>query len=238
MPYQNRFERCEFKYLLSPQQKDSLLQAITDQMQPDRYGRTTIRNIYFDTDSYRLIRRSVEHPAYKEKLRLRSYRRAAAGTPVFVELKKKYNAVVYKRRLLLPQAAAIDCLCSKTPLPLESQIAREIDYFCRYYQTLQPKMFLAYEREAYSCAGSDLRITMDENIVFRQTELSLDSEAFGRSILPPQHCLMEIKTGCAMPLWLAHCLSENKVYKTSFSKYGTAYQTALGKKELGGKKYA
>lgn len=70
MVYQNVFKRYELKYLLTQDQKEKVLSAMEPYMSPDRYGRTTIRNLYFDTDNYRLIRRSIEKPAYKEKLRL------------------------------------------------------------------------------------------------------------------------------------------------------------------------
>lgn len=107
MAYQSVFKRYEIKYMLTAQQKQRILDAMEPYMAPDKYGRTTIRNIYFDTDNYRLIRRSIEKPACKEKLRIRSYRQAEPGSPVFVELKKKYQSVVYKRRLSLPEEAAM-----------------------------------------------------------------------------------------------------------------------------------
>ena len=88
MAYQTIFKRYEIKYLLTTVQKDLILQAMEPYMALDRYGRTTIRNIYFDTDNYRLIRRSIEKPAYKEKLRIRSYIKATPKSTVFVELKK------------------------------------------------------------------------------------------------------------------------------------------------------
>ena len=49
----------------------------------------TQENYYFDTDDFRLIRTSLDKPAYKEKLRLRSYRYAAKDDLIFAELKKK-----------------------------------------------------------------------------------------------------------------------------------------------------
>lgn len=107
MTYQTTFKRYEIKYLLTQKQKEIILQAMEPYMKLDDYGRTTIRNIYFDTDTFRLIRRSLEKPTYKEKLRIRSYQRTASEDPVFVELKKKYKSVVYKRRLTLPEAQVI-----------------------------------------------------------------------------------------------------------------------------------
>ena len=72
MAFQTVFKRYELKYMLTPLEKEIILAAMSPYMQLDKYGRTTIRNIYFDTDNYRLIRRSIEKPAYKEKLRIRS----------------------------------------------------------------------------------------------------------------------------------------------------------------------
>lgn len=129
MAYQSTFRRYEIKYLLTGQQKQAVLQVMQPYMKLDRYGRTTIRNIYFDTSTYRLIRRSLEKPAYKEKLRLRSYKMAQPEDPVFVELKKKYKSVVYKRRLTLPELQAEKSFRCGTALPVRSQIADEIEYY-------------------------------------------------------------------------------------------------------------
>ena len=67
------FERYENKYKLSPIQYEKVKREIEKKMRPDEFGETTICSLYYDTDNYRLIRRSIEKPEYKEKLRLRSY---------------------------------------------------------------------------------------------------------------------------------------------------------------------
>ena len=109
MAYQTVFKRYELKYMLTRAQKEKILQAMAPYMALDRYGKNTVRNIYFDTNDYRLIRRSIEKPAYKEKLRIRSYAQAEKDSTVFVELKKKYQGVVYKRRLPLQEREAMAC---------------------------------------------------------------------------------------------------------------------------------
>ncbi len=170
MSFQTVFQRYELKYLLTQEQKKKILQAMAPYMELDQYGRTTIRNLYFDTGNYRLARHSIEKPSYKEKLRVRSYSQADPESPVFVELKKKYRNVVYKRRIALPEKEAMEWLqggsCSQ-----DVQISREVDYFLSYYRNLAPVVFLSYEREAF--------------------------------------------------------FSEERIYKTSFSKYGTAYQSMI-----------
>ena len=224
MAYKSVFRRYELKYLLTQGQKEAVLSGISPYMQLDQYGRTTIRNVYMDTDNYRLIRRSIEKPLYKEKLRIRSYARADADSTVFVELKKKYDGVVYKRRIALPESAAMSWVTGKTVCPVDTQISREIDYFMSYYGELIPSVFLTYEREAfYERDGGDFRVTFDDNILARQEDISLRAEPYGRVILPEGRVMMEIKCSGAIPLWMTEILSREKIYKTPFSKYGRAY---------------
>ena len=228
MAFQTVFKRYELKYLLTPTQKNKILEAMSPYMELDKYGRSCIRNIYLDTDNYRLIRRSIEKPVYKEKLRIRSYSQANAESTVFVELKKKFEKVVYKRRLPLSEADAMAWVCRERPCPTATQISREIDYFIDFYGVLKPTVFLSYEREAYyDVSGSDFRVTFDENVLCRKTDLSLCADAFGTPILPEGTVLMELKCSGGIPLWMQRVLSSEKIYKTSFSKYGTAYSTLI-----------
>ena len=228
MKYQAVFQRYEIKYLISPEQKERLLQIMGSYMRLDKYGRTTIRNVYYDTHNYRLIRRSLEKPVYKEKLRVRSYAQASCDSIVFVELKKKYDDVVYKRRLSLTNVEATKWLSGEKNFSPPSQISAEIDYFLEYYETLHPVVFLSYEREAfYSLDGSDFRVTFDDNLLCRQQNLSLESDVFGTPLMADDQILMEIKCSGGIPLWMVHALSQEHIYKTSFSKYGTAYRNII-----------
>lgn len=233
------FKRKELKYLLDQRQKEALLRAMEPYMALDGYGRTTIRNLYFDTDNFRLVRRSMEKPIYKEKLRVRSYRQTRPDVPVFVELKKKYRSVVYKRRLSLTERQAMECLRKGGALPVSSQIAEEIQYFCEFYQDLRPQVFLAYEREAfYNLAGGDFRVTFDENILYRREALSLGTEVWGTPLLEEGQTLMEIKTVGSIPLWMTQVLSQEQIFRTSYSKYGSAYQRMICQGQEGGLLYA
>lgn len=238
MESQMVFRRYEIKYLMDRRQRAEVLKAMEPYMALDGYGRSSVRSVYYDTPDFRLIRRSLEKPVYKEKLRLRSYGSAGAGEEVFVELKKKYREVVYKRRIALPLAQAEACLDGRQRLP-DSQIGREIAYALAFYRELKPAVFLSYEREAYFLRdGGDFRVTFDEDIRCRQRELTLDSGAWGEPVLPPDRVLMEVKTAGAMPLWMARVLSRQKLYKTSFSKYGSAYENFILTEQKGVRQYA
>ncbi|MBE6568826.1 MAG: polyphosphate polymerase domain-containing protein [Ruminococcaceae bacterium] len=226
--FQTVFKRYELKYLLTTEQRDRILSVMQEHMTPDKYGRTTIRNLYFDTDTYLLIRRSMEKPLFKEKLRVRSYSLAGEGDTVFAELKRKYDGVVYKRRLAAAENRVMDWLSGRTDAPEKSQISHEIDYFLRFYGELHPTVFLSYDRQAYySRTDGSFRITFDENILARETALTLGEEAYGTFLLPEGKVLMEIKCAGGIPLWMTAILSAEHIYKTSFSKYGTAYTSLI-----------
>lgn len=225
------FKRHELKYLMDAEQTKAVYEALGEHMVLDRYGHSTIRNIYLDTDSYLLARRSIEKPLYKEKLRFRSYGRPEPDGKVFVELKKKYKSVVYKRRLTMPLDKAMAWFTSDTEDFPHTQIGEEIDFLRHRYTGIGPAMLLTYEREAYYAKdGGDLRITMDSNILVRLQDIRLDSEIGGHSVLPEGYMLMEVKTMYGYPEWLLEVLEQNRLYKTSFSKYGSAYkQIVIGR---------
>ncbi len=133
----------------------------------------------------------------------------------------------------------MECFASGKTLPICSQIGEEIAYFRSYYETLHPAVFLSYEREAYyALDGSDFRVTFDENILYREEDISLRSEIYGTPILREDQTLMEIKTSGGIPLWMSEVLTQNKLFKTSFSKYGTAYQQIMNEKVQRGVQYA
>lgn len=223
------FQRYEVKFFLTDQQRQALMPELERHFRIDQYGLHTISNLYYDTDRFDITRNSVEKPVYKEKLRVRAY-----GIPdpengqVFVELKKKYDHVVYKRRIAasVPEARAF---LAGGPIPegADHQIAREIRYFMEQNQP-EPKVYLSYRRIAMAgIEDPELRITMDRELLWRTEDLDLCHGSYGTPILPEHMTLMEIKVPGTMPLWLAHALSDHGIYRTSFSKIGTCYTNFL-----------
>jgi len=224
----NIFQRHEVKYLVSDWQRRMLEQAMRDRMVPDSHGESTVCNVYYDTPDFRLIRTSLEKPVYKEKLRIRSYGPAEERQPIFVEMKKKYKGIVYKRRISMEQRSAVAFLAGDIPLPEDSQIGHELEYFLRFYGELAPAVHLSYDRAAFfSREDPNLRVTFDRNILWRTTDLSLEAQPGGEPILESGQSLMEIKTAAAIPLWLVELLDNGGIRQTSFSKYGQAYCAML-----------
>lgn len=253
--FTDTFERKETKYRLTAQQYTAMLNALSGRMVLDEYGRARVTSLYFDTPDRSLISRSLEKPLYKEKLRVRWYNRLEDDTRVYIEIKKKFDGIVYKRRVgcsrgamraFLTQGMPYEQACERFPLaneeeraeavaPRSLQISREISQFMEAHRPLTPSMYIMCERTAYASpapmaerevgeAGSDLRITFDSGIAYRDVRAQPGVRAGYRPLLALGDVIMEVKTAFAFPLWLVEALSGCEAYPSSFSKYGAAYE--------------
>ena len=210
------FNRYEHKYKLDTKTFNKVLEIMDEHMELDshcgEHSLYTIANIYYDTKDNSLIRESLSKPAYKEKLRLRSYGVPDMDSKVFLEIKKKYRGLVNKRRTTLELGEAYDFIETGVKPELQDymngQVLNELEYCLNLYD-LEPKVYIAYDRLAYFEKGNDdLRISFDTNV-----------------------WLMEIKTSLAKPLWLCEMLSEFEIRSSSFSKYGTEYKNMMARQK-------
>ncbi len=227
---QKIFKRHEKKYFIPEQTFPDLLKKLEEYMEIDSYGKHTICNLYFDTDDFQIIRTSIEKPIYKEKLRLRCYGIPSDDDTVFLEIKKKFKGVVYKRRVAIKcSEARLWCENGTIPKSLADdytnhQIMKEIIFFRDRYG-VSPKMYLAYDRIAlFEKENPNFRLTFDSNIRSRENDLNLSHGDNGVPLLKSGGRIMEIKTTEAIPLWLSSILNDMKLFPTSFSKYGKTYE--------------
>ena len=233
------FNRFEHKFLMDKATYEKVLGIMDEHMELDSHNKDhkpyTIANIYYDTKDDYLIRRSLDKPSYKEKLRLRAYGVPEEDGKVYLEIKKKYKGIVNKRRTTLHLSEAYEFTQSAVKPEIKPymnrQVVNEIEYFLHVY-SLVPKVYLAYDRVAYFEKGNpDLRISFDHNIRSRRYDLRLEAGDYGEMLLSDDTYLMEIKTARAMPLWLTDMLSKLCIRRVSFSKYGTEYKQMINGKE-------
>lgn len=230
---QEVFKRYEKKYILTERQYGVLIGQAGSDLVMDQYGMHTICNLYLDTPDYEWIRTSLEKPVYKEKMRLRCYgAEAGDDSRVFLELKKKFESVVYKRRAELSLKEAEDYLCFGVKPDGQGQIFRELDYTKRRCG-VKPVVYLSYRRTAWTYGPDpDVRVTFDRDIVGRTDEVSLRTRAWGKRILGEGLVLMEVKVPGAFPLKLSRMLAENAIYPVTFSKYGVFYSDYVCRKKI------
>lgn len=230
MAYANTFKRREMKFLLDEEQYAFLRSEIEKHMTEDDFGRHTILNIYLDNHNNDLIRSSLGKPVYREKLRLRAYGNVEDNSEAFLEIKKKFRGITYKRRFELTYKALHDYITDGTPPDKRGQVFEEIDYMIRR-MSLEPKIVICYDREAYY--GNDdkeFRLTFDGNVRFRRDELDLRSGDHGEYLITQPYTVMEVKSAGAIPIWLARTLSEKKIFHGSFSKYGNIFANEIRQK--------
>lgn len=228
------FNRKEIKYLITDEDKAALFSIIEKYMNSDAYnkdGKTySICNLYLDTESDELIRKSLEKPFFKEKIRLRSYGKVSLTDNVFLESKKKFDGVVNKRRTTFVLQDAYEYFENGNIIEnpqMNKQVMKEINYIMNMYN-LKPRVFISYDRLAFfEKNNSDFRLTLDTNIQTRRDNLRLDYDIYGNQLLQPGQWIMEAKAFKAFPLWFVHFLSERKIFQTSFSKYGTEYRNYI-----------
>lgn len=215
------FRRVEKKYIITQQQYQILKEKINDFMIQDEHGESTICNIYFDNERYDLIRHSISKPTYKDKIRLRSYNTPNLNSKVFLEIKRKFDGVVSKRRIEIGLNDYYK-LKNNKEFP-SSQIENEIYYYFKLYN-LRPTVYLSYYRNAYyGMESRDFRITFDSNVLARAYDLYLENGSYGNLILEPNKYIMEVKTLGAMPMWFVKILNDLEIMPCGFSKYGEAY---------------
>ena len=233
---QEVFKRTEKKYLLTREQYEQLSVRLGEYMKKDKYFESDIMSVYYDTPDYRLIRASLDKPVFKEKVRLRTYGVPDGNSTAFLEYKRKYKGIVYKRRTFMSLDNVLRFIDGEKVEENNPQIENELRYAFRLYEGLAPRMLISYHRLAYSgIEDPNLRITFDDRIIYRGYDLDLRNGIYGRELLKEGERLMEIKIPNAMPLWLSHILDELKIYPASFSKYGKAYITLMMENRLNGR---
>ena len=215
------FRRVEKKYIINKQQYLILKEIMNKTMIEDEHGKSTICNVYFDTENYDLIRHSITKPLYKEKIRLRSYNIPTLDSNVYLEIKRKFNGVVSKRRVEMKLSDYYKL--EEKIFCKNNQVENELNYYFKLYN-LKPKMYLSYFRRAYyDKENRDFRITFDSNILARRFDLEMEKGSYGEHIFEEDKYIMEIKTLGAIPIWFVKILNDLKVCPCGFSKYGEAY---------------
>ena len=223
----NVFKRVETKYLLTDEEYKTLMKKIDKHLMKDKYYKSTICNIYFDTDDYDVINKSLEKPVFKQKIRLRSYNVPSLEDDVFFEIKGKYDGVVFKRREKIKLIDYYNYI-NDGKIPSDKQIIKEIDYLIKN-ENLKPKIMLSYDRLSYyDKDNKNFRITFDQNIRSREEDLNLEYGDAGKLYFNKPTYIMELKSLGAMPLWFTNILTKLKIYPKSFSKYGSIYKQMKG----------
>ncbi len=236
------FNRYELKFILDKSMAQEMIQALKGHVMLDQYGDGEgfyrIINLYYDTEDHLFFHETVNRQEFRQKLRLRAYNKVSIDTPVFLEIKKKYDGVVYKRRTMLTLQDAYAFLAKGQEQQDYSvydasnvQILGEVAFLKRFY-SLAPKVVVSYDRQAFlGIKENDLRITFDSNLRKRESDLKLESGPWGELFMDASSYILEIKVNGRIPLWLAQILSGFQCWRQGYSKYTSSYNAELFQQE-------
>lgn len=227
-----RFDRYEFKYLISLALRDRLIREMQGRIEPDEYDHETgypLVSLYYDSPQLDCFWAKVDGLKYRRKVRVRIYpeRDIEKTRTAMLEIKQRTIATVQKRRIALPIEQA-ESLCDGRigaldlgPLDaLDEQVASEIEYLSSALH-LRPTAVTAYTRRAFvgSPYEPGLRITFDTQLAGRVHALHVTSPAPNRSIAPPDWCVLEVKTNSTIPDWVSSMLARHNCQLRRISKY-------------------
>ena len=222
--------RHECKYFVPVGLIASIRSYLRPFVRPDRHAQHRpgyqypICSLYLDTHSYALLNEGVRGLKNRVKLRIRTYDDQPEG-PVFFEVKRRMNGLVYKHRAALARPAAMKFMqrlwnvAPTATLPSASDL-NKFRHLTRE-RDAAPVVKVKYRREAYESASRDpVRITFDTDLqraVTRDLDLSHGPGHWQPCALEGQ--ILEIKFTNTYPSWVADLVRHFELQRRSISKY-------------------
>ncbi len=216
--------RHELKYRISQADYLSIRQRLKCVMQRDAHagadGIYTIQSLYFDNYRDKALREKLNGQSKREKFRIRYYKKDLSYITLEKKIKnkelcKKTDAPLtieeYKRILLSP---------GQWMENHSESLVREL-YSKMKVQQLRPRVFVSYQREAFTYKPGNVRVTFDFDI---RTSL-FQREFLSKSIsdIPATDAdkgiVMEVKYDAFLPEIIGCLLQEGSLRRTAFSKY-------------------
>jgi len=234
MPDRTLTSRFELKYWIPQHLTGEIRRFVRPFCRPDAFGegrpgnRYVISSLYLDSPGWELYRTTTEGHQNRFKLRIRSYSDDPA-TPVFLEIKKRANQVVLKRRACVDRALAVSFL-EGMPASTEDPNCREFVESARRLAA-QPALRVRYEREAYESRGADpVRVTMDTSVAYAPTtgpNLSLNGP--GWEDTPTEGVILEVKFTDRAPRWVTGMIRSLGLERCSIPKYVLSLDRAFAR---------
>jgi hypothetical protein len=233
----HKFNRFELKYVISLQQAERFKTGLKRYLIPDANGhsngRYTLSSLYYDSPDLRCYRENEQGLKFRRKLRIRRYETDDVFTdesPVFLEIKQRYDRVTQKRRTVLPYREALR-LCNDRQIPDhepgDGALIEEIYAFV-WQCNLRPMSIVRYERQAFAGTAYDpgLRVTFDTSLSFQAHQLHLHEQSSGLPMLPASFAVMEIKVNERIPTWLTDMIAVHNLQRVGVSKYCRSIEAA------------
>ncbi len=232
--------RFEFKYVIDPLLAPELRRVVQLFTVPDPYAlamperRYPICSLYLDTEDLRLYRQSQTGERARFKLRLRSYS-DDAESPVLLEIKRRVDRIVHKRRVALPRELFTRFAHAGTngwARDLAAPVLRELETFADHTRlaAARPVAKVRYLREAYESAAERVRITFDTDVAYTPCfDWDLRHAGSGWQPTPIEGVVFEVKFSEVFPSWVQGIIRDYGLEARSVPKYGLSVDDFLAR---------
>jgi len=202
------FQRFEFKYYLPKNKADKIIPALLPHMNWDPYilarqeDYYQVNSLYFDSPDWGCFWDKESGLRDRKKLRYRFYNQ---DSPVFLELKRKQDALVIKDRIDLDKQD-------------NRQLLNEINWF-KTRNNMRPKLFVRYKRKALiGKLDPRFRITFDYDIETQLTN-SLKPNSKKWTKVYKDGVVLELKYNNVLPSWFHKIIQKFNLDRIAYSKY-------------------
>jgi hypothetical protein len=225
--------RFELKYHVGERTAHAIRRVLRLHLEPDDYGASpelpvySVHSLYLDSADYALCRATLHGERNRFKLRVRYYDDHALA-PVSLEIKRREDRCIRKRRAFVRRDAVAELIAGKAPdaAQLASPSPRGLDdlmAFCDLVRRVdaRPSAHIAYEREAWLSAGDGaVRVTFDRSVRCEpvtsprlHTAFTAPTPVFAGGVV------LEIKFTDRFPAWLHDLVSRFSLRQESAAKY-------------------
>jgi hypothetical protein len=232
------FQRFEFKYYLPKNIADKLIPALLHYMEWDPYVKKSgrdfylVNSLYFDTENYDCFWDKEAGVSKRKKLRLRFYGDLSdPDSEVFLEIKRKNNAIVTKDRIKLPLKNCLDGNWDGIIKQLhlgdkDSKFLSELLMF-KLKNGLRPKIFINYRRKALiGKKDARFRVTFDYDIATKLSKSLLNNKN-GFTPVYPEGVVLELKYNNILPVWFHGIIERYQLDRVAYSKYCNALRSTV-----------
>ena len=224
------FARFEFKYILPQDLRKELESELSFFLEYDPYVESRpehqyfVRSLYFDDPFYTCFWDKVEGIHTRSKFRIRTYTdQVNDKTPQFLEIKGRYNNLVFKHRTPLTGSLVTDdkddqlISLIRGSIP-PSDVGQKFDYDL-YRKRIRPVALVDYVRRPYvSRFDPEFRLTFDSELTGTQTRALFPSIRDRRRRLLPGYTVMEVKFRRHIPSWFHRVIQSYELRRISVSK--------------------
>ena len=227
------FSRFEFKYVLSRDARRELeselgfFMALDPYVSERRHQRYFVRSLYFDDEVYSNYYEKIDGVMCRRKYRIRTYTDSKEEECViFLEVKGRYNALVYKHRVELPrhivhalENGPREFTDEMVKLAGTDELVTAFVFDC-FRMRLEPRLLVDYERRPYvSKYAPDFRVTFDESLESTVTGRLFTGPTDRRRVFLPGYSVVEVKFKRHIPAWFHRLIQSYELQRVSVSKY-------------------